>query len=109
MEQKGIKLKSLTESIDTTTPQGKMFFQIAGVFAEFERNIIRERTKAELESARARGRLGGRPIKMTEEKIQMLKSLYNSKKISINLICDQLKISRSTLFSYMKKDKNLIN
>jgi DNA invertase Pin-like site-specific DNA recombinase len=105
MEQKGINLKSLTEAMDTTSPQGKMFFQIAGAFAEFERNIIRERTMAGLASARSRGKVGGRKFKLSEDKITILKSLYSDKNIEVNSICNQLGISRTTLYNYLKKTK----
>ena len=103
LETKGIGFKSLKESIDTTTGSGKLIFHIFGALAEFEREIIRERTKAGLESARARGRFGGRPKKMTESKIAMAKTLYDDKTIAIKDICERFGISKTSLYSYLKK------
>src|SRR5664279_770649 len=67
LAEKGVGFRSLTESIDTTTANGKLFFSIMGALAEFERDLVRERTMAGLEAARARGRVGGRPAKMTPD------------------------------------------
>src|SRR5215217_7767931 len=80
LEQQGVDFKSLTESIDTTSSSGKLIFQIFGALAEFERNLIRERTMAGLEAARARGRLGGRPkLSPDNKKADLAKSLYQDK------------------------------
>src|SRR3954470_8865445 len=68
LAERGIGFKSLTEQIDTTTPGGKLIFHVFGALAEFERDVIRERTQAGLAAARARGRLGGRPRKLAEAK-----------------------------------------
>jgi DNA invertase Pin-like site-specific DNA recombinase len=65
VEERGIGFKSLTENIDTTTSRGKLIFHIFGALAEFERNLIRERTQAGLVAARERGRIGGRPKALT--------------------------------------------
>src|SRR5919199_2185370 len=72
LQDRGIGFKSLTESIDTTTSGGKLVFHIFGALAEFEREIIRERTNAGLQAARARGRTGGRRKALTEKQIQQL-------------------------------------
>src|SRR3954470_24131529 len=78
LESQGICFKSLTENIDTTTSGGKLIFHIFGALAEFERNLISERTIAGLESARARGRKGGRPkLDPTHKKAQLARSLYH--------------------------------
>src|SRR6266849_2884254 len=87
LNEKGIGFKSLKETIDTTTSTGKLVFHIFGALAEFERDIIHERTQAGLEAARARGKKGGRPRTMSSKKIQMLRELYNSRKHSIPEIC----------------------
>jgi DNA invertase Pin-like site-specific DNA recombinase len=97
-----IGFKSLTENIDTTTSGGKLVFHIFGALAEFERDIIRERTNAGLQAARARGRKGGRPKALTPKKAQMVQDLYRNKENSIDEICKTLNISRATLYRYIK-------
>ncbi len=101
-KDKKVNFISITENIDTTTPTGQLTFYLTGAFAEFERNIIRERTRAELESARVRGRKGGRPTVITKEKIEMAKTLHKNNKISIGEILKQLKVSRRTFYSMLK-------
>lgn len=105
LQERGIGFKSLTENIDTTTSGGKLIFHVFGALAEFERNIIRERTKAGLAAARARGRKGGRPKTSSlndAKKVAIAQSLYNDKCNSIADICKTLKISRTTLYRYIK-------
>ena len=100
-----IGFKSIQENIDTTTSGGKLVFHIFGALAEFERDIIRERTNAGLTAARARGRLGGRPKAKslnTPKKVATAQELYNNKKITIDEICKMLNISRATLYRYIK-------
>jgi len=104
LDDKGIGFKSIQENIDTTTNGGKLIFHIFGALAEFEREIIRERTKAGLTAARLRGRLGGRPKKMDKGKIEMAQTLYDKKTIPIKEICERLEISRGTLYRYVNKD-----
>jgi DNA invertase Pin-like site-specific DNA recombinase len=96
-----IGFKSITESIDTTTSGGKLVFHIFGALAEFERDIIRERTQAGLRAARARGRKGGRPKALTPKKAQQASTLYNDKTNTIDEICRTLNISRATLYRYI--------
>jgi len=103
--QKGIGFKSLKETIDTTTSTGKLIFHIFGALAEFERDIIHERTNARLEAARTRGRKGGRPRTLNNKKVQMLQELYHSKKHSIPEICQMLNISRTTLYRYVQPEQ----
>jgi DNA invertase Pin-like site-specific DNA recombinase len=102
LEGRGIGFKSLTENIDTTTSGGKLIFRIFGALAEFERNLIRERTNAGLIAARARGRIGGRPKALTPQQRSIAQSLYADKKTSIPEICRTLKISKSTFYRYVK-------
>jgi len=103
LEEKEIGFKSLSEQIDTTTSGGKLVFHIFGALAEFERELIRERTRAGLAAARARGRQGGRPKKLnTPTKIAMAQALYNDGTHSINDICQTLGISRATLYRVIK-------
>src|SRR3954462_14803345 len=101
LHSQGIGFKSTTEQIDTTTSGGKLIFHVFGALAEFERDLIRERTKAGLAAARARGRVGGRPP-LSPEKVQLLQTLYNDKRNEIADICKTLRISRSTLYRYVK-------
>jgi DNA invertase Pin-like site-specific DNA recombinase len=106
LQERGIEFKSLTENIDTTTSAGKLIFHLFGSLAEFERDLIRERTQAGLRAARARGRLGGRPRAEglnDEKKVALARSLYNDKRNSIETICKTLKVSRSTLYRYISK------
>jgi DNA invertase Pin-like site-specific DNA recombinase len=102
LNNRGIGFKSITESIDTTTSGGKLIFHIFGALAEFERDIIRERTQAGLNAARARGRKGGRPKALTPRKAQMALALYTDKNNTIDDICRTLNISRATLYRYIK-------
>lgn len=98
-----IAFHSITEQIDTATATGQLVFHIFGALAEFERNLIRERTLAGLEAARARGRLGGRPsLSASLTKVAMAKKLYGDKTNTINDICNILKISRATLYRYVQ-------
>src|SRR3954466_2080768 len=103
LNDRGIGFRSLTENIDTTTSGGKLIFRIFGALAEFERDIIRERTNAGLEAARARGKLGGRPPALSPDKIKLAKKLYADKSTSVAEICKMLGISRHTLQRYVKK------
>src|SRR5215210_4896533 len=103
LEIRKIGFKSLTESIDTTTSGGKLIFHIFGALAEFERNLIRERTNAGLTAARTRGIKGGRPKSLTDKKAEMARKLYEDKSNSIGEICKTLGISRMTLWRYVKK------
>jgi len=102
LNEREIGFRSLTEQIDTTTPGGKLIFHIFGSLAEFERDLIRERTQAGLAAARARGRQGGRPKKLgTPGKLAMARSMYADQNNSIEDICKTLGISRATLYRYV--------
>lgn len=86
-------------------PSGKLVFHIFGALAEFERNLIAERTKAGLAAARARGRRGGRPPKLTEKQQQFAVKLYKEGKHSIREVCQIMGISKPTLYGYVKRVK----
>ena len=101
----GVEFVSLTEKIDTTTSGGKLIFHMMGALAEFERDLIRERTRAGLAAARARGRTGGRPRKLkTNSKVALARRLFADKNNSIEEICSTLGISRASLYRYVKED-----
>ena len=105
LHSRNIGFKSLTESIDTTTSGGKLIFHIFGALAEFERDIIRERTNAGLTAARARGKKGGRPKSpLSEEKrLQLAKQMYENQTIPVGEICRSLHIPRSTFYKYVRE------
>jgi DNA invertase Pin-like site-specific DNA recombinase len=104
-QEKGVGFKSINDPIDTTTSQGRLIFNIFASLAEFERDLIRERTQAGLTSARARGRLGGRPKGLSDEAEQkaiICESLYREGKHTANDIARQLKLSKATLYKYLR-------
>lgn len=102
LEGEGIGFQSVTESIDTTTPGGKLVFHIFGALAEFERNLIRDRTYAGLAAARARGRKGGRRHKLGEKQRAAAVDLYRQKTHPLDEICKAVGISKPTLYKYVK-------
>jgi len=102
-ETRGVELESLHESINTKSSSGKLYFHMFASLAEFERNIISERTKAGLDAARARGRLGGRPKGLSKSKRKHAVDLYNSKEKSIKDICEIMSISKPTLYKYVEE------
>ncbi len=100
-----VGLKSLHDNIDTTTPQGRLTFNIFASLAEFERDLISERTKAGLESARARGRHGGKPKGLSQQAQATAcaaETLYKEGKLSVNQISKQLGIAKNTLYKYLR-------
>ena len=101
LDKRGVGLKSLKEALDTTSSGGRLVFHMFGALAEFERDLIRERTRAGLTSARARGRLGGRPKRLTPEKRRLAVQLYRAREHSIAEICRLMGISKPTLYSYL--------
>jgi len=103
--EKGIGLKSLQDPIDTTNAQGRLVFNIFASLAEFERDLIVERTHAGLNAARARGRTGGRPkglSKAAQKKALAAEALYTKGDMSVNEIADNLNISKATLYKYLR-------
>ena len=103
LEKHGVGFKSLTESIDTTTPGGKLIFHVFGALAEFERDLIRERTTAGLAAARARGRVGGRPKKLSAKQVALAKRMHADKQTDIATICQTLGISKATLYRILRE------
>jgi DNA invertase Pin-like site-specific DNA recombinase len=102
LQKHAIGFKSVTENIDTTTPSGKLIFHVFGALAEFERDLIRDRTQAGLVAARARGKYGGRPGRLNPKQRTLLQTLYADKKNSIADILNALHISKSTLYRSLK-------
>ena len=105
IQDKGAGLISLNDNIDTSSPQGKLIFHVFASLAEFERDVISERTKAGLAAARARGRVGGRRkglSKQAEHKAVIAESLYKEGQLSVMDICNELQISKPTLYKYLR-------
>ncbi len=110
LSEKGISFKVLTgqgAQIDTTTSQGKLVFGFFAALAEFERDLISERTKAGLESARARGRKGGAPYKMTPAKLRLAMASMGKRETVISNLCKELGITRQTLYRHVAPDGTL--
>lgn len=104
LTERGVGLKVLTgqgAAVDTTTAQGKLVFGIFAALAEFERELISERTKAGLESARARGRKGGRPFKMTPAKVRLAMAAMGQPETSVAALCEELGVTRQTLYRHV--------
>jgi DNA invertase Pin-like site-specific DNA recombinase len=104
LKERSIGLQSLQESINTTTSSGQLIFHLFGALAEFERNLVRERTQAGLKAARARGRTGGRPKALDRNKRQLAVKLYNDRQHSIDEICQMMGISKPTLYKYIDEE-----
>jgi DNA invertase Pin-like site-specific DNA recombinase len=101
LAERGIELHSLQEAIATTTSSGQLIFHLFGALAEFERNLIRERTQAGLKAARARGRKGGRPKALEPAKRRLALKLYEERQYTIQEICRMMGISKPTLYNYI--------
>lgn len=104
-EQKGVHLVSLKESIDTSTSTGKLLFTLMSAIAQFERDVIVDRTREGLKSARARGRTGGRP-RTSPDAIRKAIRLYNTKEYSITEIEEMTGVKKSTLYRELKEAKS---
>ena len=98
LKQKGVDFASVQDGFDTSTASGKMVFSVIGAMAEYERNLIRERTMAGLASARARGRKGGRPKQLDEGQVRVAIALAKAGELAIKEICAQVGCSRSTYY-----------
>lgn len=102
LDEKGVGLVSLHESIDTGSSTGKLTFHLFGALAEFERNLIRDRTHAGLAAARARGKNGGRPKALSKDKRKLAVQLYQEGETTIATICSMMQISKPTLYAYVR-------
>lgn len=96
--ERGVGLKVLDQGIDTTTPIGRMFFHVVGAFAEFERDLIVERTLAGLATARAAGKVGGRPRKLTARQVEHLRADVASGKHTVTELAEDYQVSRPTVY-----------
>jgi DNA invertase Pin-like site-specific DNA recombinase len=103
LHARDVGFRSVQEAMDTTTPGGTLIFHIFGALAEFERALIRERVRAGLTAARARGRVGGRPRKLTPHEIQMAQTLLADPTMTTVRVADALHVSRATLYRALKR------
>jgi DNA invertase Pin-like site-specific DNA recombinase len=104
LQERDVEFRSLRENLDTTTPAGKLVFHVFASLAEFERDIIRERTMAGLEAGRARGKKGGRKPAMDEQKITLASSLIKARVMTVSEVCEVVGVSRATLYRYVRPD-----
>jgi DNA invertase Pin-like site-specific DNA recombinase len=106
LHERGVQFRSLRENIDTTTASGRLIFHVFAALAEFERDLLRERTAAGLEAIatrRARGRRGGRPRKMTPEKIAVARQMYASQQYTVDQIARTLGVTRGTVYAHLDR------
>jgi DNA invertase Pin-like site-specific DNA recombinase len=108
LESRSIGLRSLTEAIDTTTAGGKLVFHVFGALAEFERSIIRERTKAGLDAARARGKKGGRPPALVAKDLAAAKAMLSDPEITMEEVAKRLRVAPSTLYRHLPGGRGAI-
>ncbi len=107
LHQQGIHFKSLQENIDTTSGAGKLVFHLFAALAEFERDLIRERTRAGLAAARERGKLGGRPKALRPHQAARVRALYNARELSVPEICVLFGIGKTTVYRYLQHTATL--
>lgn len=106
LNKRKVAFKSLQENIDTTSSGGKLIFHMFSALAEFERDLIRERTDAGLKAARARGRMGGRPSLLDNRQIKRMIEMYEEQKNTVAEICKIYEISRPSFYNYLKRHKS---
>ncbi len=107
LEHRGVGLRSLQEAIDTTTPGGRLVFHVFGAVAQFERDLIVERTQAGLAAARARGRVGGRKPALTPQAAEEARRMYEAKNLTIEQIAKLLGCSRSALYRSLRQQGSI--
>lgn len=108
LDRRKVGLRSLTEAIDTTSAGGRLTFHIFGAMAEFERSIIRERTRAGLDAARARGRKGGRPPALTQKDIAAARAMLADPEITMEDVAARLKVAPSTLYRHLPGGRSMV-
>jgi DNA invertase Pin-like site-specific DNA recombinase len=101
LRSRGIGFRSLTEALDTTTPQGRLVFHMFGALAEFERGLIRERTQAGLAAARRAGRTGGRPPKLMDDDLEAARTMLSNPDITVAEVAERVGVSPATLYRYL--------
>lgn len=104
LAERGIGFRSLQETIDTTSPGGRLVFHVFAALAEFERDLIRERTNAGLTAARARGRTGGRPPRLSPQQVRTARRLYEQQDMTVAQIGEVLGVSRTTVYRSLARD-----
>lgn len=106
LHKKGVGFKTLQEGISAdASSTGKLIFNIFASMAQFERDLISERTKAGLKAARSRGKLGGRKKKLNDKKLRQAKAMYDAKTMSVTEICETLGVSRPTFYKYIRPEE----
>jgi DNA invertase Pin-like site-specific DNA recombinase len=103
LADRGIGFRSLQETIDTTSPGGRLVFHVFAALAEFERDLIRERTNAGLQAARARGRHGGRPPQLTADQVKAARRMYEQQDMTVAQIGEVLGVSRTTIYRTLNR------
>lgn len=103
LAERGVGFRSLQESIDTTSPGGRLVFHVFAALAEFERDLIRERTRAGLDAARARGRTGGRPSSLSADQVATIRKLYGDGELPVAKIGELFGVSRTTVYRALNR------
>ncbi|WNB84718.1 recombinase family protein [Cellulomonas sp. ATA003] len=103
LAEREVGFRSLQETIDTTSPGGRLVFHVFAALAEFERDLIRERTNAGLTAARARGRTGGRPSSLSTDQVKAARRMYDQKDMTVAQIGDVLGVSRTTIYRALNR------
>lgn len=101
MNSNGVGFVSLRENIDTTSSSGRLFFHLCAAMAEYEKSLIRERVMSGLSAAKMKGRIGGRPSKMTPDQVEMAKAFIQNAKGKVSDLCKTLGVSRATVYRHI--------